>query len=227
MVDLPDDPAVNQQSYGPAVAVGSQGDVFFAWRREPERVFARQYLASALQPYVQLWQGDSFAFSEGVSVAVNGSGEAVVGWPHYDQALVSRFIPGLDWQSMPVDAGDGKSLYFMTVGLADSGNAVAFWRAGDDNLKVNQSVGSNWSSRPSRLDRLAGNYTQMMYRQHSQPTGAAYVAWVGQDGRKDSIFTARYLPDSGWSGSETVESSSSIASGATVASDLAGNFAVA
>ncbi len=158
-------------------------------------------------------------FSGGITtnprVAANADGNAIAVWEQSDGSRkdiwASHYEPGLGW-SRPglVEADTTVSASNPQPAMDDNGNATVVWELGDEE----SSASSIWANRyvagdgwgiPEALEADAGAARKP--RIAANAAGQVIAVWAqDNDLGVSGIRANRYVPDSGWSGPESLES---------------------
>lgn len=205
---------------GTAIAIWVQGG----------RLYARRFV-----PGVG-WGGPetvSAADATGVSLAMDGSGNATAVWRRIgggDGIYASRYVSGAGW-SAPVElVGVAGSPLQPQVAMNASGNAVAVWVADDgtaDSIYASfYTAGVGWSA-PQAIE--SSGLVSFLPRVGIDSGGNAVAVWMEFDGvaMASNVLANRYVAGTGWGTEQLIEGGTGTAAEADLAVDPAGNaFAV-
>ena len=215
----------------PKIAADASGNAIVVWR---------QYDGSAFNIYSNRYDVSSGNWSTATlienitgnayypQIAVDGRGNAIVVWPHFDgirsNIWSNRYDAGSEkWLTPELIETDVGAASSPQLAVDGSGNAIAVWSQYDENYISN----SIWSN---RYDAGGGSWSTAVLLESY--TGNAYNPQIAMDssgnaiavwGQYSSIYSNRYDASSGnWSMAAVIENNSS-ADTPQVAVDGSGN----
>ena len=223
----------------PALALGDSGAIYAVIVYNGAGVVFSQdaVLTVTAPPSVAEWvtpaaikTNDTFD-AQAPSLSVNAAGEAVAVWMQGGGGAglniwANRYTPGSGWGvAQRISDGQGGAQGAQVVAIDASGNALAVWQQSDSIWAARYTAGVGWGT-PGIIDfgsGPAGNPQIAM-----QANGNALAVWWQSWNGRLSVEAARYVPGSGWSSTETIESDNTgDVSAPQVAINAAGNAVVA
>lgn len=197
----------------PAVAVAPGGDAVAVWAQDDsgtDNIWANRFSAAAGWSGAVLIEntGGGNAFSP--VVAVDDSGNAVAAWRQWDgtrsNIRAGVYLAGSGWQTdEALETSDGDAVA-VSVGMDGSGNAMVVWTQYDGtrwNVWANRYVsGQGWSG-PTEIDGT-GNDAQVPALAINA-SGEAAVIWRQAGGSLQNVAANRFVPGTGWSGAQLLE----------------------
>lgn len=147
----------------------------------------------------------------GVSAASDPSGRTLAVWEQYDgvrfNLWASYFVDGSGWSMPePIESQPG-SASGVRVAVDGDSSAIAVWSQSDgtrDNIWAARfSVGSGWGAPVLLEDYDSGPAAAPQIAMNA--AGRAMVVWSQSDGTRFNIYSANYIPGSGWAAYDIVE----------------------
>ncbi len=203
------------QEQDPRVQVDDRGHGFVMWHSAEngrQRLFVkRRQLEGNWNGPITLDDVDGGNLA-GYRLAVNPEGRAIAIWYRTrvgdggQPTLVRRYVPGAGWSEAEAVATDEAAFTFPeTVTLDDGGNALVLYRlleGDDDNVWARRWSAATETWTPPALVRRGGSFFSGVA---TNGAGATVVAWKLSNGQ--SVQANRFEPGSGWSGAQTISTS--------------------
>ncbi len=152
--------------------------------------------------------GDTFA----PQIAIDPDGNAIAVWYQSDgtryNIMANRYIPGFGWGAAQlIETDNAGGAYNPQIAIDANGNAIAVWHQSDgsrDNIMVNRfTPGSGWGATELIETDDAGR--AVLPQIAIATDGSAIAVWEQDDGIRNNIWANRYIPGSGWSAAELIE----------------------
>ena len=205
-----------------AVWIHSDGVCTNAW--------ANRYTAETGWVTAQLVETDDSGSVMSPSVAMDVSGNAMATWYQYDGSLwniqANRYIVGTGWGTpVLVEEDDGGGAEAPVVGVDRAGNAIVVWRQWEGSrcnaLANRYVVGTGWGDPVLLESNDAENARDVRVAVNAD--GVAFAIWNQYDSIRYNLWSARYIPVTGWESAVLVENSGGSCTPAAIGVDDGGN----
>jgi hypothetical protein len=221
-----------EDSTSPQVAVDAGGNAVAVWRYFyfglPIMVSNRYVPGTGWGPAELIHT--NYGYVRHPQIAGDAAGNAVVVWMQDDgtrnSILSNRYVAGTGWGTDELIETEDLDAEYPQVAVDGSGNAVAVWMQSDlirYNIWSNRYVaGTGWSA-AELIETGKGNaeYPQVAV----DGVGNAVAVWQQYDGTRNNIWSNRYVPRTGWSAAELIETNNAgSAERPQVAVDDSGKF---
>ena len=205
----------------PTVAVDGEGNAFALWVQENSTntsIWASRYVVGIGWGASELIETNDSGYAGEPQIATDPAGNAIAVWPHnYDVSSNStiwtnRYVAGSGWGvAEMVEADDSLSASSPQVAVDTAGNAIAVWSQ-YDGFRFNTSssryvVNVGWGT-PQLIgtnDSAIPTSPQVAV----DASGNAITIWSQFDWTHWTIWTNRYVVDSGWGIAEMIETNNS------------------
>lgn len=193
-------------------------------------VWANRYTAETGWVTAQLVETDDSGSAMSPSVAMDRSGNAMAAWSQYDGSLwniqANRYVVGTGWGTpVLVEEDDGGGAEVPVVGMDSAGNAIVVWRQWEGSrcnaLANRYVVGTEWGDPVLLESNDAENARDVSVAVNAD--GVAFAVWNQDDSVRYNLWSARYIPATGWESAVPVETSGGSCTLAAIGVDDGGN----
>jgi hypothetical protein len=186
---------------GLAVAVDAAGNALAVFTRQGQAIWWNRYTAGVGWGTGALLEDASTGAIEGVYLAMNAGGEALLAWSQSvsgtNQVLARRFTPGGGWDDAEIIA----SVYSPAgVGIDDAGNGLVMWRQSNAwRTRRYDAEDGTWSPTPATIQADESGLSLGVDDDvdlRMRPDGTAVAgghAFTGGGGH--IVWAAEYTPD--------------------------------
>lgn len=216
---------------GNALAVGIQRDGM------QQNIWAYRYTPGSGWGTAVPIKTNGNAVVEGVKIAFDASGNAMVVWSQSDNANPSniwanRYTPGSGWGTAElIESDNAGNATQPQIAMDASGNAVAVWHQQIGNwlsiYATRYTPGSGWGM-AALIETNEGDASGPKIALDA--IGNALVVWTQSEGSRFSrtgrsnIWTNRYTPGNGWGTAKLIDANNArLAVGAEIAMNASGN----
>jgi hypothetical protein len=230
--------ALQTEGAVPDLAVDGAGNVRAAWI-ERTLTGVNSIVTARLTP-AGGWEAPVTVASLGgnlasqVKVAVNDLGHAILMWRQFTAGIetvwAASYTPAGGWQTqVRLDVDNATSYAPLALAMDTAGNAIALWRhdiagsGGASGIFHARFVpGSGWTTASALA--LGANVTAATSPSvRFDASGTAVAVWVQSGATGNNIASARWVPGSGWTTTELLESSNDSASDPQLAVNVNGD----
>ncbi|MGB2826463.1 MAG: hypothetical protein WBC49_07510, partial [Thermoplasmata archaeon] len=164
------------------------------------------------------------------SVAMDVSGNAMAAWYQYDGSLwniqANQYVVGTGWGTpVLVEEDDGGGAETPVVGVDRAGNAIVVWRQWEGSrcnaLANRYVVGTGWGDPVLLESDDTENARDVSVAVNAD--GVAFAIWNQYDSIRHNLWSARYIPVTGWESAVPVETSGGSCTPAAIGVDDGGN----
>ncbi|PCJ88349.1 MAG: hypothetical protein COA54_03545 [Thiotrichaceae bacterium] len=217
----------------PQVAFDANGNALAVWKEFEGANFnihSNRYVAGTGWGTPELIETDNAGDARPPQVTVDANGNALAVWEQSDgtrnNIWSNGYIANSVWGTAgKIETDDVGEARFPQVAFDANGNALAVWKQDDgtrNNIWSNRYVeGIGWSA-AALIETEVGtaNTPQVTF----DTNGNAFAVWTQFDGSRDSIWSNRFIANSGWGTAELLETDDAgTAADPQVAIDINGN----
>ncbi|MBL0226644.1 MAG: hypothetical protein IPQ16_14045 [Geobacteraceae bacterium] len=198
----------------PQVAMDTQGNATAVWEQsdgERYSIWAARYSPATGWGTPEVIEPDPTQNARAPRVAMDAQGNAIAVWPHFDgiryNIWANRYTAGGGWGEpvlLETDDGDAR---VPRIAMDAAGNAVVVWFQNDgarNNIWANRyTVDLGWGT-PTLIENNndgAASAPQVAM----DAIGNAMAVWDQDDGKRNNIWSSRYIAGVGWGTAVLIE----------------------
>ena len=201
----------------PQVAVDGSGNAIAVWQNGSVAMWANRYVSGGAWGPVeeQISTTVEFVSENEAQVAMDGSGNAIAVWNHWDPTsrinniVANRYVVNVGWgDPILIESNDAGEAVSPQVAVDGSGNAIAVWEQSDGTRS------SVWANRYTAASNTWGaavlletsDYGHALDPQIAMDgSGNAIAVWSQVVGSWSNIYANRYTLGAGWGTATLIE----------------------
>ncbi|MFO8050518.1 MAG: hypothetical protein R6V01_02320 [Thermoplasmatota archaeon] len=218
----------------PSIAMNASGNAMVLWYQSDgtrTNIWSSQYVPGSGWSTAELIETDNAGNAIHPQIAFDNSGNAIAVWSQSDgtsyNAWSNRYVAGMGWGTAELIETDNTGSARLTrIAIDGSGNAVSVWElsrgARYDIWSNRYVVGTGWGT--AELIETNDEGSARFPKVDVDPSGNAIAVWRQSDGTTGSVWSNRYVPETGWGTAGSIEDESAGSMSSTkIAMDASGN----